>query len=123
MSELREVDRKVLDFMLARPGTPCDELRAQLPYLSVRQFERSAMGFFTEFDVASGANPLTATPNLEIGNDVVATSPEVEVGIGFLLFVRNGFIDMLEGFTLTSDDWTKDESQIQICPEYRKPRH
>jgi hypothetical protein len=61
--------------------------------------ERSrGVGFFTSFEVPPEAPRVKARPKFELG-DVNGTADNVKHGLGFLLFVNDGALSMLEGYT------------------------
>ena len=71
-------------------------LEAQLAVAVIASRRQTGVGFFLNFSV--GAAPPIDPPNCEL-NDVYAEVPGLEASIGFLLFVRKGKIDFLEGHT------------------------
>ncbi|MDR1202997.1 MAG: hypothetical protein LBL58_15395 [Tannerellaceae bacterium] len=73
-------------------------------YISGRKF--TGVGFFTDFIVEDKSLYLPREINLELGRihvDLEGTT----MGAGFILFVSNGVIDTLEGYTYGEDTWPK----------------
>jgi len=69
-------------------------LRAQWDLATVKSREFSSGGFFVDFSLPAEAPSLGARINFEIGD----VSGDISgVACGFLLFVRDGLIDFLEG--------------------------
>jgi hypothetical protein len=64
------------------------------------------VGFFTGFDIP-GSVERTSPENFELG-DVYADLEGVAHGTGFLLFVRQGALNFLEGFTYGDDSWPQE---------------
>jgi hypothetical protein len=89
-----EVLRKLLDGKLEWLAG----LREQARVMEVRSRELTGVGFFTRFFVPDSAPRLTDKPSFVFG-DVSAEVNDLEHGAGFLLFVTDGAIDVLEGYS------------------------
>ena len=101
MNELTEFERAVLDAILEGDHPTLDILRAQARRMVLESREFSGAGFFLDFVVPEElAAPI---PDAVIG-DVTAEIPGLRHGAGFLLFIRNGRISFLEGFSY-GEDW------------------
>jgi hypothetical protein len=96
--ELTALERQVIATILAPDHPVMDALRRQLDAGTVAAREFTGVGFFTTLVVADGveAAPVTRT-RLHLG-DVAATIEGLEHGAGFVLFVSDGVLDVLEGF-------------------------
>ncbi len=74
-------------------------LRLQQAGLSVMKREFSGAGFFTEFAHSDSAVPASVKcGNVQFG-DVVAVVENLQGGAGFLLYIQNGMLHMLEGYS------------------------
>ncbi len=93
---LLPLERAVLELMLDKEGEPYETIRKQLGLATVERREYSGVGFFTHFRYPPSIQ--RTLPNMHV-NDVGMDLPGVEHGAGFLLFVRNGVAEMLEGYT------------------------
>ncbi len=62
------------------------------------------MGFFTEFHHPLGAIRLEAPKRVRFG-DVLADVEGLQHGAGFVLFVDDGLIVMLEGYSTANEPW------------------
>jgi hypothetical protein len=106
-SPLSARERQILDFLLDGSGDALAGLREQLAnVLAIRRLH-SGVGFFLDFDLASTGEPLPGRPSFHIG-DAVAEVQELEQGMGFILFVREGIATQLEGYTFDGplpEDW------------------
>jgi len=73
----------------------------QVAALTVRSRENTGAGFFTHFDVdnSSVTNPLPDLRSLSVEAEVEGLSD----GLGFILWVKEGRIDFLEGYTFGPD--------------------
>jgi hypothetical protein len=113
MDEIGQLDRAVLEFMLNRNGAVYSQLRDQIPLLKSAGREMSGVGYFAYFRPSGEAKPASDRINIEI-SDVGGTTPDLKHGVGFILFVRDGLIEMLEGFTVGDEDWPLNEDNIRI---------
>ena len=73
-------------------------LRQQMQQLQVSSREFTGAGFFSNFVVDPAARRITGRPTLTLGN-VEGTATNVSHGLGFVLFVKDGALSMLEGYT------------------------
>jgi len=85
-------------------------LEAQLAVAAIRSRRLTGIGFFLNFSV--GAAPLIDPLNCEL-NDVYASLPGLAHGAGFLLYVRKGRIDFLEGHSL-GEEWPGVISEFKL---------
>lgn len=97
-SMLNSLEKAVLETMLDKPGEPFESIRQQLAHATVAKREFSGVGFFTHFVVPVDAPVRRDLSKATIG-DVGADFPNLQHGAGFLLFIRDGVVTMLEGFT------------------------
>jgi hypothetical protein len=99
MQELTPLERSVLDAALAGPGRTLESLRHQLENCRVRGREFTGVGFYTDLtpDDSKRVHEIREA-DLRI-TDVWADIESLEHGAGFLLFVKDGLLQMLEGFT------------------------
>ena len=110
--ELTDLERSVLAQMLDRPGESVALIAAQLSHAIVSNREHTGVGFYTNFAIPDDAPILRDLPDHEIG-DVGGKHPQLRFGAGFLLFIRNGVVSFLEGYTY-EDPWPSDESSFTI---------
>ena len=66
--------------------------------------EPTGVGFFTEFTLAPDATPLPSSLRSVKIDDVMATVGDSKIDVGFILFIKEGLIQMLEGYTF-EDSW------------------
>ena len=89
------------------------KLRKQFETSAVAQREMTGVGFFTEIKVLDSPSYLLDSENFEIG-DVSGKTAEVTNGVGFVLFVRDGVLSMLEGYTHGDDLWPAEGTAISL---------
>jgi hypothetical protein len=113
---LTELERTVLAYMLQVDSEETRVLREQLASSSLESRDHNGYGFFTNFKVDSGS-ALCERANFELANVTAVLSGQL---CGFILFVRDGKIEFLEGFPLGGDEWPSPEkietvSGFQSC--------
>ena len=74
-------------------------LRRQLPELGVTERKLTGVGFFTTFSMTDERLLVEVPPGASPFGDVEATIPGMQHGAGFLLWLKRGRIDMLEGYS------------------------
>jgi hypothetical protein len=79
--------------------------------ISSRDF--SDVGFYTTFSVPQSDDLCINTKSFYIG-DVDGMIDGIEGAIGFLLFVKNGYISQLEGYTNVIDKWPESLDAIAL---------
>jgi len=87
-------------------------LREQLRVATILERRMTGVGFYTNFSVAPAALPVFKNPSFEIG-DVTAQIEGVQHSAGFLLFVRDGFLSFLEGFTY-DEPWLEQIAKYEL---------
>lgn len=117
MTALNGIEEAVLDWLLAGANPSLKVLRAQRERLSVVKREFTGVGFFTEFGHPPGVVKLSGSRRVRFG-DVFADVRGMEHGAGFVLFIDDGLITMLEGYSLANESWP--ESPEWYGLRYRK---
>jgi hypothetical protein len=109
--DLEPLEAAVLDKLLAGDHPVLAALRGQLAVAAVTQRELTGVGFFTDFSVPQTADPAPVR-RLRFG-DVHANISGVEHGAGFLLFVDDGVLTTLEGFTY-DEPWPEEIKEFSV---------
>jgi hypothetical protein len=112
---LTPLEKAVVDALLERQGEPFDSIRQHLAHATITKREFTGVGFFSDFTLPEDAPVRRDLPDATIG-DVAAELPGLQHGAGFLLFIRDGTISMLEGYTY-------DESWPTSTDAFRVYRH
>lgn len=94
---LSRFELSVIELLLAADHPVAEALRAQLQTVSVKDRQVSTAGFFTNLKV--GPTPPAPTSRRLIIDGVEAAIPGLEYGAGFILWVENGMLETLEGYT------------------------
>ena len=111
MKHLTQLEQAVLDTLLEGGHPALDPLRAQAAGSSVRHREYTGVGFWTNFAVAEDT-PAAVPRDVHLSG-VGARIAGLEHGAGFLLHVRNGYLDQLEGFTY-DEPWPADVTAFEL---------
>jgi len=107
---VNELEQTILTMLLAGEHPLLAVLREQLAVVEVENREFSGVGFFTELRVPPAAPRWDGAPRLIIG-DVYAEMTGFTQPVGFLLFVNDGALDMLECF-IHDDQWPTTEPAL-----------
>ena len=87
-----------MDLLLTGDDPTLKILREQYRLADVIKRELTGVGFFITFAVPSKATRLEGSESIHIG-DVEAQTKELQHGAGFVLHIRNGVIECLEGYS------------------------
>lgn len=101
---MTEFEIAVLDMRLAGNLPALQVLRAQRDRIVVASREHTGVGFFTEFSHPADTERLHAPRNPRFG-DVFASIGGLKHGAGFVLFIDDGLISVLEGFSYGNETW------------------
>ena len=100
MEGLTKLERAVLEKLLDGDNNVFLEmLREQLPGITVSNRDYTGVGFYTDLVVAPKLVRKVAQPTNMTWGDVEADIEGTQHGAGFLLYVKNGIVSTLEGFT------------------------
>lgn len=119
MEDLNALEHAVLDKLLAGDHPVLITLRAQAESARVRRREYTGVGFFCDFEVSSDVPRLVVENDFHIG-DVNASMAGLQHGAGFVLFVRNGCLATLEGYTY-EEPWPREVRNLELT-YLREPR-
>ena len=87
-------------------------LQQQIDHLRVSKAELTGAGFYVDFDV-DGDVPRAVPPNFAGGAAVIRLTGAT-VPAGCVLFVREGRIGTLGGYTYGNDTWTEDVDVVSV---------
>ena len=117
---MEELEKQVMAAILAGNDPRLPALRLQYAVAQVTERKFSEVGFFTYFRVAPDV-PSAKPDSFELGHSIHLEIEGVENGAGVVLFIRNGVLDMLKGFTYTAT-WPRSPvlRNLIIVPERQK---
>lgn len=116
---LNALERAVLEKLLAGDHPVLTVLRAQLDSAEVSSRELTGVGFFTHLKVdRSVERAPTPRPRIQVLY-VGAEISGLERGASFVLFVSDGYLELLEGFSY-DEPWPPEISEFSL--HYEGPR-
>ncbi len=112
MEEQEKLENRIMEKLLVSFHPVAVILRNQYQNSEINSREFTGAGFFTHFSVKNG---IDAAPkkSFEIGG-VYADIGRIKDAIGFVLFIRDGYIDWLEGYTLSVNSWPDTYKHIKL---------
>jgi len=115
-SELTSLESEVLRLLLAGDDPVLTALREQLAMSSVRSRELTGVGFWLFFSTPASVRKLheqfPVKADFAFG-DVAASIESIERGAGFVLFVTEGVLDNLEGYTY-DEPWPENVENFRV---------
>lgn len=114
---LNEMERRVLEMLLAGDKPELAVFRAQLSFATVASREFTGVGFFTDLAVPAELPRVRGRARLVL-SDLYAEVSGLEHDAGFVLFVTDGAIATLECY-IVDDRWPDDA--IILRPYYVRP--
>lgn len=113
---LNAFERELLEKLLDGNHPVLSALRAQLDSCQVGSREFTGHGFFTNLEVDRSVEPApTSCPRIQI-RDVGGKVSGLKYGAGFVLFVTEGYLDFLEGFSY-EEPWPAEISEYSLVYE------
>jgi hypothetical protein len=88
-------------------------LLEQMKTATVADRKNTGSGFYVDFFIPQNAPRIPANPSFEI-SDVTGKLNGGKLDVGFVLFVKDGALSMLEGFTYGTDEWPEQISDFQL---------
>ncbi len=116
---MNEIERQAMDFLLRGDHPVLAVLRDQAAVAPIAKRKFTGVGFFTDFAVPPTAARLSSGRRIVL-EDVHAEVAGLQHGAGFLLFVDDGVINLLECF-IYEGAWPEDTRLTRLY--YLHPRH
>lgn len=98
-AELTALERSVIAALLLREHPVTEALRRQADRCRVASREFTGVGFFTALAVHPDASPAPVKSGRMTLGDVTATIDGLSHGAGFVLWIEDGVLQELEGFS------------------------
>jgi hypothetical protein len=109
---LTSLEKAVLEKLLDGDNAFLMTLRQQLTHVVVASREMTGVGFYADLAVAPGAPRIAGRPSFKFG-DVQGTASNLKHGIGFLLYVGDGALSTLEGYTY-DEPWPDEVQNLSL---------
>lgn len=115
-ANLSSLEADVITWLLRGDEPVLAALRKQLATATMLSRDLTGKGFYLKFKVSSDADMLfdrlAAKRNFYLG-DVEAQITALKNGAGFVLWITDGKLDMLEGYTF-GEDWPTQTSSFEL---------
>ena len=111
MNELTDLERAVLLRFLEGDDPLLRALRDQVAVAEVREREFTGVGFFTYLFLRPGAHRVSLPDGVvypPLIGEVDLQSENLRYGAGFVLFLKDGLLHLLEGYTKGGEAWPDD---------------
>jgi hypothetical protein len=106
MNELTTLEQQVLEMLLRGQDEVLTTLRQQTQRMQVSSRKMTGVGFFTELLAPPDLARVPGCPTFKLG-DVNGTADNLIHGLGFLVYVKEGALSVLEGYTY-DEPWPDD---------------
>ena len=111
--EFEQFEKRMLEKILAGGDEVLEILREQYKGAVVTERWFSGVGFFSTFQVNEKTPKLSNHCSIQL-TDFHARCDELAHGMGFVLFIRDGIIATLEGFTF-DEKWPEHLTNLRLC--------
>lgn len=115
-SQLTHLESKVLEWLLAGEDPVLSVLREQLASASVLSRDFTGHGFYLNFAVPESVTKVHKTFGVKSDfcfGDVKASIDSLECGAGFLLWIKDGVLNFLEGYTY-DESWPTEVGDFEL---------
>lgn len=103
---LTSLEDQVMQKLLAGDDQTLAVLRNQLDHAQVTSRKMTGVGFYSYFLIPPNLARISNRSSIKVG-DVNGTATNVKHGLGFLLYIVDGALSMLEGYTY-DEPWPDD---------------
>jgi hypothetical protein len=117
MNALTDLERAVLLRLLEGEEPVVRALRDQVAEAEVREREFTGVGFFTYFLVRPVGDPVSVPDGVvhpPLVGDVRLEAENLQHGADFVLFLKDGLLHLLEGYTLGGEPWPDDLGRFVV---------
>jgi hypothetical protein len=112
MTGLTSLQKQVLEMLLNGDDEVLAILREQAKHSSVTSNKETGVGFYTEFAVPSEIQRAPGRQTFRIA-DVNGTAASVNHGLRFVLFINDGALARLEGYTY-DEPWPTEIRELKL---------
>lgn len=109
-----ELANRVMEMILNGNEEVLSILREQYRNADIVSVENEEVGFYINYRV-NKAVMVTDGYNgtFQIG-DVDGTVDNIDGAVGFILYIKNGYLNMLEGYSNIIDKWPEEDYEIKL---------
>ena len=113
MSHIRLADQ-VMNLLLNGEDEVLRILREQYKNAGIVLEEDNESGFYINYYVDRIINPISlVNSTFQIG-DVDGMINGIDGAVGFILYIKDGYLEMLEGYTNAVDKWPETDAEINL---------
>jgi hypothetical protein len=105
--------KNVMEKLLEGDDPTLEILRRQYECATVQSAEFTGVGFYISYLVPEYAPRIPEKKSFHIG-DLHGEIDGVNDGVGFVLFVKDGVINLLEGYTYGDESWPKEITNYEL---------
>jgi hypothetical protein len=109
---MNRLETNVMEMLLSGDDSTLEVLRQQYRAANVAKRELTGVGFFITFTIPSQIARIEGNPSFDFG-DVAAQIVGLQRGSGFVLHVRDGALNFLEGYSY-DEPWPNDVDHFQL---------
>lgn len=120
--EHAELEMKLMKMLLSGDDEVLNKLRKQYEVAKVVSRDFSDVGFYTSFSLENRSDLCIKDKTFHIG-DVDGNIDGIEGAVGFVLYVKNGYITLLEGYTNVVNTWPKLYDRISLSYDSGETRN
>jgi hypothetical protein len=95
MRDLWAIEREILAIAATEYPASAEAIRLQAATAQVVDFKNTGVGFFSDLAIAENVPTIVETSPLD---SALGTLPGIEHGMGFLVFLKEGRLSMIEGY-------------------------
>jgi hypothetical protein len=114
LTSMNDFERRAMELILGGDHPHFDVLRSQAMAASVTSRKYTGVGFFTSFDVPVTCPRLPPSRARWLISDVHGEAEGVEHGVGFILFVDDGALGMLECYTYGTESLAPEARLLRV---------
>lgn len=115
----KELANQVMKMLLSGDEEVLLTLREQYKRAVVVSEENTGVGFFIRYQVDSAIRiGEEFKTTFQIG-DIDGEIDGIDGAVGFVLFIKDGYLTMLEGYTNVIDKWPEMDTEIKISRSTR----
>lgn len=105
--------KEVMKKLLKGDDHVLETLRRQYECALEKSFDLTGVGFYISYSIPEHAPRLEEKKSFQIG-DLLGKIEGVNDGVGFVLFINEGVIDFLEGYTYGDERWPDEIANYEL---------
>ena len=109
-----DFEEDVMKRLLAGDDEILIKLRGQYEVATIHSRDFTGAGFFTHFRLAGKSLRLDRRNSFHFGDVIGQKDGSTDDAVGFVLFVKDGILDYLEGYTFGAETWPEDLKDYRL---------